>query len=60
MNTANAFAEEQLRRAVLSCKDIYEIRQLALRSLDMLKTQRQVFDSLIHWPNPYIPPADDR
>jgi hypothetical protein len=49
-DTANAFAEEQIKRSVLECTDVYEMRRLTLQALDLLKAQRQVFDQLIRWP----------
>ena len=49
-DTANAFAEEQIKRSVLECNDIYEMRRLTLQALELLKAQREVFDKLIRWP----------
>lgn len=48
-STANAFAEEQIKRAVLECSDVHEMRRLTLQALEMLKMQRKVFDDLIRW-----------
>ena len=47
---ANAFAEEQIKRAVTKCEDIQELRRLTLITLELLKMQRQVFDGLLRWP----------
>lgn len=46
---ANAFVEDEIRRAVMKCESLNELRQLTLRTLDLLKMQRQVFDDLIRW-----------
>ena len=45
--TAQAFAEEQIRRALLECKDVYAMRALSLQCLDLMKAQRQVFAELM-------------
>jgi tRNA U38,U39,U40 pseudouridine synthase TruA len=49
-NTAQAFAEAQIRRAVLECTDVLEMRRLTLQALDLLKNQRKVFDELMRQP----------
>ena len=49
-DTANAFAEEQIKRSVLECTDVYEMRRLTLQALELLKQQRRVFDAVIRWP----------
>jgi hypothetical protein len=49
-DTANAFAEEQIKRSVLECTDVLEMRRLTLQALELLKVQRKVFDAVIRWP----------
>jgi hypothetical protein len=49
-DTAQAFAEEQIKRSFLECNDVTEMRRLTLQALDLLKNQRKVFDELMRQP----------
>lgn len=50
MPDAHAFAMEQMRRSVQRCTSVDEMRQLTLRAIDLMETQRQVFLQMMRSP----------
>lgn len=49
-DSVNSFTEEAIKRSVLECTDVKELRKLTLQALELLENQRKVFETVIRWP----------